>query len=449
MSNFSQGVTNLQNNMQNIFGGLTRRHNKSAADDDSIHLNDRQDLMEDDDEFDEKDIDSKNKPKTRRPKENAFTQQKLKAIHPILTAKEIIPLFLCLAIIFIPIGASMLKTSNDVNDFTINYAKCAEEATTDGWTTIPSEHYTHHFKSGVTLNPRWRLAKNDSYIYNDYPEERNICQVQFQVPNKMKAPVYFYYKLSNFHANHRRYVKSFSEDQLNGKRASVSTIKDTVGQNCQPLSVDDNGKIIYPCGLIANSLFNDTFDPTLHSTEQGASTKDYQMSEEGIAWSTNKNRFKKTKYDVQDIVPPPNWVKMYPQGYNETNLPDISQWPQFQNWMSPAALSDFSNLVLRNDHEDLPAGVYQVNVGLHFPTTEYNGGKYIYVTTGSSIGGRNSFLGISWIVGGAICLVLAIVMGVVVLARGRKSGDTGLLSWNREHENEHEQDAVVDPAPRP
>jgi hypothetical protein len=60
--------------MQNIFGGLTRRHNKSAADDDSIHLNDRQDLMEDDDEFDEKDIDSKNKPKTRRPKENDFTQ---------------------------------------------------------------------------------------------------------------------------------------------------------------------------------------------------------------------------------------------------------------------------------------------------------------------------------------------------------------------------------------
>lgn len=442
MSNFSQGVTNLQNNMQNIFGGLTRRHQKAVADDDSVHLNDRQDLMEDDDDesYDEKALNAKSKPKTRRPKENDFTQQRLKAIHPILTAKEIIPLFLCLAIIFIPIGASMLKTSYNIQDFTINYATCSQEASSEGWTNIPEKYYTHHFKSPVTVNPRWRLAQNDSYLYNDYPEERNICQIQFQVPQKMQAPIFFYYKLTNFHANHRRYVKSFSEDQLNGKRASVSDIKDTVGQNCQPLSIDENGKIIYPCGLIANSLFNDTFSPTLQSVE--SSNADYEMSEQGIAWSTNNNRFKKTKYNVEDIVPPPNWVKMFPQGYNETNLPDISQWQQFQNWMSPAALSDFSNIVLRNDHDDLSPGVYQVDIGLHFPTTEYKGGKYIYVTTSSSIGGRNAFLGVSWVIGGGICLVLAIVMGFGVLIRGRKSGDTALLSWNREElarEPEREQ----------
>lgn len=431
MSNFSQGVTNLQNNMQNIFGGLTRRHQKSTNDDDSIHLNDRQDLMEDDDEYDDEKLQQKSNVKTRRPKENNFTQQRLKAIHPILTAQTVIPLFLVLAIIFIPIGASMLHTSNKIQDFTINYASCSTLANANTWTDIPLEFYSHHFKSDVGITPKWRLASNDSTIWDQFPEERNICQIQFEIPNEMKAPIYFFYKLTSFHANHRQFVKSFSEDQLNGKRASVNTIRDAVGQNCQPLSVDDNGKIIYPCGLIANSMFNDTYDSTLFAVNQTDST-DYEMTAEGIAWSTNPNRFVKTKYSYEDIVPPPNWHKQFPNGYNATNVPDISQWQEFQNWMGPAALADFSTLVLRNDNDNLSSGTYQVNVGLHFPTTEYNGGKFVYITTSSAIGGRNSFLGISWIIGGAICLVLDIVLGLGVLLKGRKAGDTALLSWNKE-----------------
>jgi hypothetical protein len=34
------------------------------------------------------------------------------------------------------------------------------------------------------------------------------------VKEKMKAPVYVYYELDNFYQNHRRYVKSRSDDQL-------------------------------------------------------------------------------------------------------------------------------------------------------------------------------------------------------------------------------------------
>lgn len=428
MSNFSQGVTNLQNNMHNIFGGLTKRHQKSEIDTNS---NDRQDLMEDDDEFDDDNKLNKKKLKTRRPKETAFTQQKLNAIHPILTAKAIVPLFLCLSIIFIPIGASMLHTSNKIEDFMIDYSHCQLLANDNNWSDIPLEYYKYNFKSDITINPKWKLSTNDSSIWSNYPEERNICQIQFEIPNNLKNSILIYYKLTNFHANHRQYVKSFSEDQINGKIASISTIKDTIGQNCQPLSIDDNGKIIYPCGLIANSLFNDTFQSTLLSVNNSQSNN-YQLSEDNIAWSTNKNRFKKTQYDYRDIVPPPNWIKMFPNGYNETNLPDISTWSQFQNWMAPAALSDFSNLILRNDNDELSQGIYQINIGLHFPTTEYNGGKFIYLTTSSSIGGKNSFLGIAWLIGGIICLAFTITTIITVLIKGRKAGDTNLLSWNKQ-----------------
>lgn len=431
-SHFSQGVSHLQNNMQNIFGGLAKRRAVRS----SVDANDRQDLMEeDDDDGDDDDSLDKEKTKSRRPKVTAFTQQRLKAVHPILTAQIIVPLLLVIAVIFIPIGAAMIHASNKVQDFTIDYAHCAELASRDHWSTIPDEYYTHNFanKDNVRVPPpQWKLSTNESSVWDDYPEERDICQVQFTIPNDIQGPIYMFYRLTKFHANHRQFAKSFSEDQINGKVASVSTIKDTVGQNCQPLSVNDDGKIIYPCGLIANSMFNDTFTDTLlsvNSTSTGAG-EDYVMSKSGISWSTNPNRFKKTKYNPDDVVPPPNWIKMFPQGYTEDNMPDISTWEEFQNWMSPAVLSDFANLVQRNDTHTLLSGVYETSIGLHFPTTEYSGAKQLFVSTTSRVGGRNSFLGVAWTAAGGVCLVLAVVLAAAAGIKHRTRGDTALLSWN-------------------
>ncbi|GME97959.1 unnamed protein product [Ambrosiozyma monospora] len=68
--------------------------------------------------------------KSRRPKENAFTQQKLKAVHPILTPNTVIPLLLVIAVIFIPIGAAMLYGSNKVEELVIDYSQYTELETT-------------------------------------------------------------------------------------------------------------------------------------------------------------------------------------------------------------------------------------------------------------------------------------------------------------------------------
>lgn len=413
-----------------IFGGLRQRRDEKPLAEDATK--DRADLMEDDDDFGGlgDDLNEKSKAKSKRPKENDFTQQKLKAFHPILTAGTVVPFFVVVAIIFIAIGAAMIHSSANVQDMFIDYAYCGALAKENEWNEIPQQFYIHRFKSDVSVNPVWRLAKNESAMWENYPEEQSICQIQFQIPNDVEGPMYLFYMLTNFHANHRRYVKSFSEDQINGKAASVSDIKDTVGQNCDPLSTDENGKIYYPCGLIANSLFNDTISTVL--TGVNGTDENYVFSQQGITWSTNKNRFKKTKYNVSEIVPPPNWVKQFPNGYTEENLPDIGEWQEFQNWMSTAALSDFSKIIGRNDDSDaeLEEGIYQMNVGLHFPTTEFNGGKRIYISTRTATGGKNSFLGISWVVAGGICLVLAIIILVGSFIKRRKSGDTSLLSWN-------------------
>lgn len=60
--------------------------------------------------------------------------------------------------------------------------------------------------------------------------------------------------MTNYYQNHRRYVKSIDTDQLLGNSVAYSTVD---GGNCKPLDVDSRtNKIIYPCGLIANSVFN-------------------------------------------------------------------------------------------------------------------------------------------------------------------------------------------------
>jgi len=364
------------------------------------------------------------KEKSRRPKENNFTQQKLKAIHPIITPKYVIPLFLLLAVIFIPLGAGMLYGALNVEDMTIDYTTCADMS--DSFTDMPSEKFNFNFKENITVTPKWKYTLNKT---ETDPDEQGLCHLQFQIPNDVGPAVFLLYKIENFYANHRRFAKSYSEYQLNGEASSLEVIKDTVGQNCEPLSQNDDGVKYYPCGLIANSLFNDTFAGL---TAVNETTDDYEMTKKGIAWATNKNRFQKTKYKASEVAPPPNWIKMYPDGYTDENLPDISTWQEFQNWMQTPGLSTFSKMALRNDDDVLKEGTYEVVVGLHWPVTEFDGNKSIYLTTRSVIGGRNPFLGIAWLVAGGICLLLSIAFLIINLVVPRKMGDTSLLSWNQE-----------------
>jgi hypothetical protein len=82
------------------------------------------------------------------------------------------------------------------------------------------------------------------------------CRVTFTVKEEMKKPVYVYYELDNFYQNHRRYVKSRSDAQLKGDFPNAPTT------DCDPLKTvppDTNhtkSRKLWPCGLIANSMFN-------------------------------------------------------------------------------------------------------------------------------------------------------------------------------------------------
>jgi hypothetical protein len=67
----------------------------------------------DDDNSEETDKKDK-KPKSRKPPNTAFRQQRLLAYAPILTPKTVLPLFFAVGIIFGPLGGLLLYASSKV-----------------------------------------------------------------------------------------------------------------------------------------------------------------------------------------------------------------------------------------------------------------------------------------------------------------------------------------------
>ncbi|KAI9819815.1 MAG: hypothetical protein M1832_003890 [Thelocarpon impressellum] len=377
------------------------------------------------------------KAKSRRPANTAFRQQRLKAWQPILTPKTVLPLFFAVGIIFAPIGGLLLYASAQVQEIVIDYSECIKTAT-DEFAPIPAGKVSALFKpsnSSTSANPpTWKKGSRlVSYVPGvDVPTD--VCSLQFHIPVDIGPPVLLYYRLSNFFQNHRRYVKSLDAKQLKGDSLSNSTIDKSL---CDPLrlngSLKDGGFAIYPCGLIANSMFNDSYvNPVLLGVRQSsADNKTYSMSNKNIAWESDKALYEPTKYRWDEVAPPPNWMKRYPQGYTEDNPPpDLKQNEAFQVWMRTAGLPTFSKLALRNDNEKMVEGRYQLDIEDNFPVTEYGGTKSIVISTRTVMGGRNPFLGIAYVVVGGICVVLGALFTATHLIKPRKLGDHTYLTWN-------------------
>lgn len=264
-----------------------------------------------------------------------------------------------------------------VKEISIDYTNCATDApevdfdvaTGDGkdlaglLEEIPSNKISRSFKAtDLGDPPTWGRSTGEfKYPNGNTNPDAVLCIVDFEIPEDLEPPVLFYYRLTNFYQNHRRYVKSMDVNQLFGKAQTADQIK---SGECDPLEVEKVGDVekpYYPCGLIANSMFNDTFDPVKVLNKRSDDDSDtYEMTNKGIAWESDKDLYKMTDYKPEDVVPPPNWRTEFPS-YNDS-LPDIGQWEEFQVWMRTAGLPTFSKLARRNDNDIMKAGRYRIPI---------------------------------------------------------------------------------------
>ncbi|WFC98694.1 hypothetical protein MYAM1_001426 [Malassezia yamatoensis] len=298
---------------------------------------------------------------------------------------------------------------------------------------MPSNKFWYHFKNldkAAFAAPEWSVEPIP------VPEGNPLsyrCTISFSVPNAMSDGVFLYYRLTNYYQNHRRYLKSIDYSQMQNKPRTAKDLQD--GQ-CKPLGRDPNtGKGIYPCGLIANSIFNDTFyDPQLLN-DQGQPMSKFTMSEKNIVWSGEYKRYKSPTYNASDIVPPPFWLGAtgpfgYPNGYEEGKVFDPRSNEHFQVWMRTAGLPTFRKLYKRNDHDTLAVGRYRMVIEDNYPVAMFGGTKSFILSRTTWVGGRNLELGFIQISVAALCFLLALLLAAKQLIRPRRPGDLNYLSWN-------------------
>lgn len=254
-----------------------------------------------------------------------------------------------------------------VPSLTINYTNCINQ-TLDETQEMPGDLVKASFKkSDDPVKVRWtHLNQEKRYPLSNANLSTEICRLEFNVPQDLEAPIYLYYTMTNFYQNHRKYVKSFFDKQLKG---DVVSYGDIAASDCSPLSVDDQTKkAYYPCGLIANSVFNDTIEnPVKLTSGDHRDNVTYEMSETNIAWESDTKLY--GPYPTQDdpeykkIQPPSFWRKQWPDGYTkEQPPPDLSKDEHLMVWMRTAGLPSFSKLYMSNKTHGMENGTYMIDI---------------------------------------------------------------------------------------
>nr|CAB3460899.1 unnamed protein product [Digitaria exilis] len=211
------------------------------------------------------------------------------------------------------------------------------------------------------------------------------------------------------------YVKSRNDKQLRYKESS------SMITNCEPEATGQDGAPIVPCGLIAWSLFNDTYSFSLNK-------KAVEVNKKNIAWDSDKS--KKFGSDVY----PHNFQNGGLIGGAKLNekLP-LSEQEDLIVWMRTAALPTFRKLYGRIETDIMANDEISVVIQNNYNTYSFGGTKALVLSTTSWIGGRNNFIGVAYVAIGGICLFLAMGFVVLYVLKPRTLGDPSYLSWNNEN----------------
>ncbi|KTG35358.1 hypothetical protein cypCar_00018421 [Cyprinus carpio] len=230
-----------------------------------------------------------------------------------------------------------------------------------------------------------------------------------------------YYGLLNFYQNHRRYVKSRDDSQLNGDKSSLLN----PSKECEPYRTSDK-KSIAPCGAIANSLFNDTSKPVnwhkpVYELDPSDPDNNGFVNEDFIVWMrtaalpTFRKLYRiiqKKKDNMTPTLPPGNYSLevTYSILHNQTK--------QTQ--------SKSSGLLYLELLHSIKSVFGQIKKSSDYPVRSFDGRKRMILSTISWMGGKNPFLGIAYITVGSVCFFLGVVLLIIHHKYGNRNNSADI-----------------------
>jgi hypothetical protein len=228
------------------------------------------------------------------------------------------------------------------------------------------------------------------------------CRVPINIDQDLEGPIFIYYEIWNMYQNHRLYAKSRDPKQLMG----YSRTKEEATRYCNPvvtmgdlgLQVDINyttNEIASPCGLVARSVFNDTF--TLYYPD---GYEVIYIHTDKISWDAEKH----LKFAHQD-----DWV--------ETQWLDVED-EHFIVWMNISPLPYFRKLWGRIEH-NLMSQQYYVIIENNYDIEPFSGEKYVVLSTTGAYGGKLGYIGYAFIAVGASAVLCSSLFMVLCLLNKR------------------------------
>ena len=347
---------------------------------------------DDDDDEDEDEIDGDGTLELKnKPKGTNWRQQRMEAWEPILTPFTVLPSFLLFGLIMVPIGVILLETSDSIQEFSYDYTDCER-----------------------TCNPK---------------EDSCYCVINFELKEDFGPDVYLYYVLKHYYQSNRRYAGSWDAKQIRG------IYYENVHPACCPYDFEKNGSThrpIAPCGIVANSMFNDTF--VINPCDKVSSDRvPVIIKRSEIAWATDRAfKFRNPEDSslwTEKWAKPPNWEvtadKLDPDHPENNGFLNEA----FLVWMRVGAFTTTRKLYGRvfsdknsdtNYTEGLLAGNYTLKVNYNYPVSSFGGRKVFLLSTTSWFGGKSSFLGVAYIVVGSLVLVLTLFLFAIYQIYGQR-----------------------------
>jgi hypothetical protein len=294
----------------------------------------------------------------------------------------------------------------------------------------------------------------------DMYNANKLCNVSFTVPQDMVPPILIHYEITNFHQNHRAYYKSRDPHQLLGTVGQQSSVD---AEACEPLNKLGN-ITIHPCGLIANTFFNDQFELI---SGVDINNMPLIMREDGIAWQSDVdfafaqpdefNYSNCTTCDASCCNENDSCINGLPYVDKKTGMcyryyypmDDTTQYlyetypnvinpiegvtnEHFIVWMRIATQPTFRKLYGWIDQPIYKGTELIFQIESNFVITRFKGSKSLVISTTSILGGRNPYLAPVFIYVGIFCFVAGIFFSLKHILRPRKLADPTYLSYKEE-----------------
>ena len=278
--------------------------------------------------------------------ESHFKQQKVAACKPFLTPILSALIYFVMAIICFAIGAVYQLESENMKEKIIDY--------TD-------------------------LALN------------SLQTIEFKLDEDFNGNIFLFYEIDNLYQNQYAYINSKNIKQLEGGKR-----KDLDLSSCEPREKEGE-KAYAPCGSIASSVFNDTFQ----------FQEDIKIDDSDISLDYYQKHYKKLNTEDWNSE---NSVFVL----DEELFPGDVSNPHFQTWMQVAPIGTVRKPWGKITSK-MPKGTYHIDINNNYPVSSFKGKKKVIISEVKWFGTKNKFFPIFFLVIGGLSLFTSITFLVLYL----------------------------------